>query len=62
MSHDKDPPSLPNVVDEAGDTPTWVPVLGLVLLALVAMATAARLAINEHVPQPQAAEAADSPE
>jgi hypothetical protein len=37
MSHSKAPPSLPTVVDEAGDTPTWVPILGLVLFGLAAL-------------------------
>jgi hypothetical protein len=34
MSASKDPPRLPDVVDEAGDTPGWVPWLGFVLLLL----------------------------
>lgn len=34
MSETREPPGLPNVVDEAGDTPSWVPKLGLALLGL----------------------------
>ena len=32
MSESKDPPRLPEIVDEAGQTPSWVPWLGFVLL------------------------------
>lgn len=46
MSDSKEPPRLPNVVDEAGNTPSWVPLLGLGLLCLVALAVAARQAIG----------------
>lgn len=31
------PPGLPPVHDEAADTPLWVPVVGLVLLVLLAL-------------------------
>lgn len=34
MSHADHPPELPDVTDEAGDSPSWVPLLGLVLFAL----------------------------
>jgi hypothetical protein len=59
MAHSKDPPSLPTVVDEAGETPTWVPVLGLLLFGLLALAAAARLAIKD-AEQPTAAPTADA--
>lgn len=37
MGHAETPPQLPEVTDEAGNTPRWVPLLGLVLfLASVA--------------------------
>ena len=37
MSHADHPPELPEITDEAGDTPAWVPVLGLLLfVAMVA--------------------------
>jgi hypothetical protein len=47
MSHANTPPTLPTVVDEAGDSPTWVPVLGLALFALVGLLVAIRLAGEE---------------
>jgi len=47
MSHPKTPPSLPKVVDEAGDTPNWVPALGLLLFVLFALAVAARSALQD---------------
>jgi len=34
MSHAHTPPELPDVTDEAGDTPSWVPVLGVVIFVL----------------------------
>jgi hypothetical protein len=34
MSHAHTPPELPDVTDEAGDTPSWVPMLGLVIFVL----------------------------
>ncbi len=42
-------PVLPPVHDEASDTPTWVPVLGLVLFALMAGVWLLRSAIRESV-------------
>lgn len=36
MGHAHTPPELPEVSDEAGDTPRWVPLLGLVLFVLSA--------------------------
>jgi protein-S-isoprenylcysteine O-methyltransferase Ste14 len=35
MSHPHHAPELPEVIDEAGDTPGWVPVLGVVLFVLM---------------------------
>lgn len=35
--HHDGPPTLPEVTDEAGNTPTWVPLTGLGLLALIAV-------------------------
>lgn len=52
MSHDKHGPSLPVIVDEAPDTPGWVPALGLGLFALLTIFFAVRLAWNEANPQP----------
>lgn len=48
MSHPKNPPSLPTIVDEAGDSPTWVPALGLLLFVLLALAAAARIAMHDN--------------
>jgi hypothetical protein len=62
MSHPKLPPSLPTIVDEAGDTPTWVPALGLLLFVLFALAAAARVAMHddsETTKSPAAAPAAE---
>jgi hypothetical protein len=50
MSHDKHGPSLPKIVDEAADTPTWVPALGLGLFALITVFVAIRLAWMEANP------------
>lgn len=36
MGHAHTPPELPEISDEAGDTPRWVPLLGLLLFALSA--------------------------
>lgn len=40
-------PSLPPVHDEAADTPTWVPVLGLALLLIFAVLGLLRAASRE---------------
>jgi hypothetical protein len=48
MSHEKNPPTLPKVVDEASDTKAWVPILGLGLLATVAITVALRFAIADN--------------
>lgn len=34
MSHAHTPPELPEVTDEAGDTPSWIPLLGAVIFVL----------------------------
>lgn len=48
-------PSLPEVVDEAADTPAWVPALGLGLFALIALVFAMRLAFPDAAgPKPAA--------
>jgi hypothetical protein len=47
MSHAKSPPTLPTIVDEAADTPSWVPALGLALFALLTMVIAVRIAWND---------------
>jgi len=51
MSHSNEPPALPVVViDEAGDTPNWVPLVGLALLVVVALLIAMRQALGIGVP------------
>ncbi|HET6336428.1 MAG TPA: hypothetical protein VFG30_24565 [Polyangiales bacterium] len=50
MSHDKHGPSLPEIKDEAADTPAWVPALGLGLFALITIVVAIRLAWVEANP------------
>ncbi len=47
MSDSKQPPRLPDVVDEAGDTPRWVPLLGLGLLCALALFLALRHALDQ---------------
>lgn len=51
MSASKEPPRLPEIQDEAGDTPSWVPLLGLGLLCLVALLIAARQAVHKDSPK-----------
>ncbi len=61
MSHDQHGPRLPEIVDEAPDTPGWVPALGLGLFAVITIAVAIRLAwidANPVVPEAGAAQAA----
>lgn len=38
MGHAETPPELPEVTDEAPNTPGWVPLLGLLLFATAAIA------------------------
>ena len=38
MGHAETPPQLPEVTDEAGNTPRWVPLLGAGLFALAILA------------------------
>jgi hypothetical protein len=60
MSHDKHGPSLPTIVDEAPDTASWVPALGLGLLALFTIVIAIRLAWMEANPVADGAGAAQA--
>ena len=41
-SESQAPPQLPTIVDEAGDSPAWLPWLGVGLFCLAAMLIAAR--------------------
>jgi hypothetical protein len=45
MSESKEPPRLPDVVDEAGPSPRWLPWLGVGLLCLCALLIAAQATI-----------------
>ena len=38
MGHENTPPELPKIHDEAGNTPGWVPVLGVILFVTAAAA------------------------
>jgi hypothetical protein len=60
MSHDNHGPSLPKIVDEAPDTPAWVPALGVGLLALITIVVAIRLAWLEANPVADPAGAAQA--
>jgi hypothetical protein len=44
-AHSKEPPTLPVIVDEAGDTPTWLPIVGIGGLVLIAIVIAMRLGV-----------------
>jgi len=44
MSDHKHAPGLPEIVDEARDTPGWVPALGIGLFALILITIAIQLA------------------
>ena len=59
MSHDKHAPRLPEIKDEAPDTPSWVPALGLGLFALITIMVAIRLAWVEANPVAKDAGAAE---
>jgi hypothetical protein len=54
-SHPKSAPTLPKVVDEAGDTPGWVPALGVGLFALAALLIVVRFAWVDSSATPKAA-------
>ena len=54
MSDHKHAPGLPEIVDEAPDTPGWVPALGLGLFAIISIAVAIRLAWLDANPPAEA--------
>jgi hypothetical protein len=61
MSHSNQPPGLPEIVDEAGDTPNWVPLVGLALVVMVALLIAVRQATGGgEADQPAGAAGADA--
>jgi hypothetical protein len=41
-AHSHEPPGLPEIRDEAANTPLWVPALGLALLVVLAMVAVLR--------------------
>lgn len=44
------PGELPEIHDEAGPTPTWLPLSGLALAALIMLAVVARSAMGDDAP------------
>ncbi len=53
-----EPPGLPqNIVDEAADTPMWVPIMGLVILGVVALLFSYRMMTAEPAEAPATEEA-----
>ena len=63
------PPGLPEIQDEAADTPMWVPALGLALFVLAAVWLVVSAAFEDAAPEAEAgaeiaapAEAAPAPE
>ena len=57
-------PGLPEIHDEAADTPMWLPLLGLTLFALVALFLIVRAAVDDANagPQPGSVEVVDATE
>lgn len=47
MGHANTPPQLPEIHDEAGDTPGWVPVLGVLLFVAAAAAIVVRHSVKD---------------
>lgn len=65
MSDHDQPPGLPEVTDEAGDSPKWLPLLGLALLGTVLLVMAVGRATggdDETAAKTIAAEAAGTEE
>ena len=60
MSLSKASPTLPEVYDEAGNTPSWVPVLGVGLFMLFALFFGARYLAHKDLPPSAAPEASDT--
>lgn len=59
MTESTTPPQLPEIVDEAGDSPAWLPVVGFALLAFIALLLVVVQAQGpEEKTEPQAIEAA----
>jgi len=47
MSESKEPPRLPDIVDEAGPSPGWLPWLGIGLLCVFAAMIAAQATLGK---------------
>ncbi len=59
MGHSNTPPQLPEVTDEAGDSPKWLPMLGAaVLAALVAWAVLSHTGAEGSADEPAGEEPA----
>jgi hypothetical protein len=56
MSESKDPPRLPDIVDEAGPSPGWLPWLGIALLCVFAGVIAAQITLGKSDEDAAAAE------
>ena len=61
MGHAETPPQLPEVTDEAGNTPRWVPLLGAGLFALAILAIVLHHSGNNGDAEPEAAAEAAAP-
>jgi hypothetical protein len=61
MGHANTPPQLPQVRDEAGNTPRWVPVLGALLFVIAAAAIVVRHTALEDGDSEQADSAQAAP-
>jgi hypothetical protein len=63
MPESNPPPSLPEVYDEAGDSPRWLPALGFGLLVLFALVLGTQLkTASPAEPPPPPAAASDAPQ
>ncbi len=64
MSETKEPPRLPEIKDEAADSPRWLPWIGFALVGLLALALIGRQALDSArgEAKPAADEAAEPAE
>lgn len=51
MPYSNSPPTLPEVYDEAADSPSWLPALGLGLVVLLALILGARSMAHKPLPR-----------